>query len=154
MTRPDAPVDRLLPGLLVFWAGLSAGVAFLATPVKFLAPSLSLPVALDVGRQTFRAYNTTEIVLLAFALILGALSASRVRWYGSLAMPAILVGLQSLWLLPALDRRVVAVLAGAPEPAPSYLHAAFIGLEAVKVVGLLAIAATQLLAPSGRIWRR
>lgn len=35
--------------LAVLWAGLLLGVSFLATPVKFLAPSLSLPVALDVG---------------------------------------------------------------------------------------------------------
>lgn len=154
MTRPHTPVDRLLPGLLIFWAGLSAGVAFLATPVKFLAPSLSLPVALDVGHQTFRAYNTTEIVLLAFALILGALSASRVRWYCSLAVPAIAVGLQTLWLLPALDRRVVAVLAGAPEPGSSHLHAAFIGLEAIKIVGLLAVGISQLRGPGGRSWWR
>lgn len=154
MTRPQAPVDRLLPGLLIFWAGLSAGVAFLATPVKFLAPSLSLPVALDVGRQTFRAYNTTEIVLLAFALMLGVLSASRVRWYRSLAVPAIAVALQSLWLLPALDERVVAVLTGAPERAPSHLHAAFIGLEAIKVVSLLAFGVSQLRGPGGRTWWR
>ena len=31
------------------WLGLLLGVAFLATPAKFLAPGL-LPVALDVGR--------------------------------------------------------------------------------------------------------
>ena len=34
----------------------------------------------------------------------------KVRWYRALALPAIAVGLQSLWLLPTLDRRVVAVL--------------------------------------------
>lgn len=32
--------------LATLWAGLLLGVSFLATPVKFLAPSLSLPVAL------------------------------------------------------------------------------------------------------------
>lgn len=116
MTRSSAPVDRLLPGLLIFWAGLACGVAFLATPAKFLAPSLSLPVALDVGRQTFRAYNATEIALLAFALCLGALSEARLRWYRSLVIPLIAVALQSLWLLPALDRRVLSVLGAARSP--------------------------------------
>lgn len=29
------------------------GVSFIATPVKFLASTLTLPVALDVGRATF-----------------------------------------------------------------------------------------------------
>ena len=32
------------------WAGLLMGVSFVATPVKFLAPSLSLAVALDVDQ--------------------------------------------------------------------------------------------------------
>ena len=57
--------------MFLFRAGLSVGVAFLATPARFLAPSLSLPAALDLGRQTFRAYHTTEVVRLAFALVLG-----------------------------------------------------------------------------------
>lgn len=35
----------------LFWAGMLAGVSFLATPVKFEAASLSLPVALEVGTR-------------------------------------------------------------------------------------------------------
>jgi len=152
MTRTRAPADRLLPGLLLFWAGLSAGVAFLATPVKFLAPSLSLPVALDVGRHTFRAYNATEIVLLAFALVVGVLSASKIRWYLAFVIPALAVGLQTLWLLPELDRRVVSILGGAADAGTSPLHAAFIGVEAMKVAGLLGVGLC-LLRPSGA-WTR
>src|SRR5690606_30735313 len=49
--------------LAVLWTGLLLGVSFLATPVKFLAPSLSLPVALDVGRQTFMVFNWVEVAL-------------------------------------------------------------------------------------------
>ena len=33
-----------------FWFALVIGVSFLATTAKFLAPSLTLPVALDVGQ--------------------------------------------------------------------------------------------------------
>ncbi len=53
----SAAVDRLGPQLLLIWAGVALGVAFVATPAKFLAPSLSLPVALDVGRHTFAVYD-------------------------------------------------------------------------------------------------
>ena len=45
---------RLAVTLLAWlWAGLVLGVSFVATPVKFLAPSLSLADALAVGRVTF-----------------------------------------------------------------------------------------------------
>jgi hypothetical protein len=37
---------------------------------KFLAPSLSLPVALDVGRQTFYVFNKVEWVLVAVLLLM------------------------------------------------------------------------------------
>ena len=46
--------------LALVWFGVLAGVSFLATPIKFMAPSLSLSVALDVGRQTFAALNPLE----------------------------------------------------------------------------------------------
>lgn len=155
MTRPQAPADRFLPGLLLFWAGLAAGVGFLATPAKFLAPSLTLPAALDVGRHTFRVYNTTEIVLLVFALLVGGVATSKARWYLALAVPALALALESLWLLPALDRRVVAVLSGLPPPPdPSDLHAVYIGVEGVKLAALLGFGLHQLRTPGHRTrWR-
>lgn len=65
MASADRKPGSLLAILMLAsaWAGFLAGVSFLATPVKFLAPSLTLPVALDVGRQTFFAFNRSEIVL-------------------------------------------------------------------------------------------
>lgn len=50
------------------WLGLLIGVAFLATPVKFLAPCLTMAVAFDVGRYTFAAFNKVEW-LCAVALL-------------------------------------------------------------------------------------
>src|SRR5690606_9509596 len=66
--RGDAAVVVLAVASLV-WIGALLGVSFLATPVKFLAPSLTLPVALDVGRQTFHWLNRVEIVLAAATLV-------------------------------------------------------------------------------------
>ncbi|MGH6868523.1 MAG: hypothetical protein ACREDA_06585 [Methylocella sp.] len=40
----------LLP---VLWIGVLIGISFIATPIKFKARSLTLPVALDVGQTTF-----------------------------------------------------------------------------------------------------
>ena len=125
-------------------------MAFLATPAKFLAPSLSLPVALDVGRQTFRVYNGVELALLGALLVLGGWSSLRSRWYLGLVVPGAVVISQALWLIPALDLRVAAIQAGLlPLPA-SNLHVGYIAAEAVKILWLLAMGLGEI--SSG--WRR
>lgn len=139
MTRSPAPqslADRIGPRLLLIWAGLAIGVAFLATPAKFLAPSLSLPVALDVGRHTFRAYNHVELALVVFLLAIGVWPQARRRWFVALAVPGVVVVAQALWLIPALDLRVAAIMSG-HQPPPSNLHVVYIAAEALKVVWLL-----------------
>jgi hypothetical protein len=117
--------------LAVLWLGLLLGVSFLATPVKFLAPSLALPVALDVGRQTFTAFNRVELVL-AVAL-LACVAVGRMRWVGLglAAILAALVAVQTFWLLPALDARVEIILQGGTPPA-SGLHVLYIWADALK----------------------
>lgn len=134
--RPAAEAGLAAAALL--WAGMVLGVSFLATPAKFLAPSLDLPTALDVGRHTFGVFIPVEI---AFAVLGAALAlvAMPGRW-GTAAVAAIcgVVALQAAWLRPALDARVGIVLAGGvPPEAP--LHALYIGLEAVKLAALLAL---------------
>lgn len=54
-------------------------MAFLATPAKFLAPSLPLAVALDVGRHTFQVYNRVELLLLMALVALGLGAGDRRR---------------------------------------------------------------------------
>lgn len=119
------------------YVGLLGGVSLLATPVKFQAPSLSLPVALDVGRHTFAALNSVE---WAAALILLMLSVfARTWWIVSAAVP-ILVALaaDTWWLLPTLDIRVGLIMRGA-QPEPSMLHWLYIALDGFKLVLLLSI---------------
>lgn len=125
--------------LAMLWLGLLLGVSFLATPVKFLAPSLTLPVALDVGRQTFTAFNRVELVL-AVAL-LGCVAVGRMRWVGIglAAVLAALVALQTFWLLPVLDARVEIILQGGTPPA-SGLHVLYIWADALKAALLVAAA--------------
>jgi hypothetical protein len=122
------------------YTGALAGVSFLATPVKFLAPSLQLPVALDVGRYTFAAFNKVEwaaaVILLACCLF------SRVRWK-TIAAVAIAgaVAADTIWLLPNLDVRVASIMRG-QWPEPSLLHQAYIALDIAKFLLLVAIAAS------------
>jgi hypothetical protein len=139
-------VDRLAPRLLTLWAGLALGVGFLATPAKFLAPSLSLPVALDVGRRTFRVYNRVELVLAAVLILSGLWAGARRRLAVMLSVPVLVVVTETLWLLPALDVRTAAVVAGAAPPG-SDLHGLYIAAEAVKALWLLVFGLAGAVAP-------
>ncbi|WP_244500859.1 hypothetical protein [Methyloceanibacter marginalis] len=124
------------------WIGMLVGLSFIATPAKFLAPSLTLPVALDVGRHTFSVFNRVEwafsVVLLLFVLVrpCGWISA-----FGAI-VAALVVAIETLWLLPLLDARVGLIIAG-EHPAPSQHHTLYIGLEAAKVVAILVVVANM-----------
>jgi len=121
------------------WVGLLLGVSFLATPVKFRAESLTVPVALDVGRVTFRLFGRVEL-LLSILLVVATLSVQG----GAIATNSlILVGLalgvvlaQTLWVRPLLDERVELVLQG-ETPQRSSLHKLYVVLEVGKLALLV-----------------
>lgn len=119
------------------WAGLLLGVSFLATPVKFLAPSLSLAVALDVGRHTFAVFNKVEWLLSVIALLL--LFGVRSRFSALMIIViCVVVAAETLWLLPELDRRVGLIIAGQQPPA-STRHSLYIVLEIAKLIALIMV---------------
>ncbi len=124
--------------VLLLWAGILFGVSFLATPAKFSAPNLMLPVALDVGRSTFAVLNRVEMgcAVLSLGLLSAGVSRAFVVWLASgLAVLGLLV--ETLWLLPLLDERARVVIDGGTPPASS-LHDVYVGIEAAKIVALLA----------------
>jgi hypothetical protein len=131
----------------LLWAGMLIGVSWIATPVKFAAPSLTMPVALDVGRVTFHLFNRIEWGLAVLLLIVTFVNRTRSGLPLLLAaVAAVLVLLQTIWLLPALDERVAVVIAGGTPPASS-LHLWYIIIEAVKLVLLLAVGLIGLFRP-------
>ncbi len=120
------------------WLGLVVGVSFIATPVKFRAESLTLPVALDVGRTTFHLFGKVEwalTVILAVAAYLVRDQLSLADW-ALVGLVVMIIVLQGGWLIPRLDVRVAAVIADQPLP-PSHLHTVYAGAEAVKAIALL-----------------
>lgn len=141
MPAADRTASRLLTVLVLAsaWAGFLVGVSFLATPVKFLAPSLSLPVALDVGRQMFLIFNRSEVVLGAFMLLLLLWGLRTTAAISLGAVLDLLILTQTFWMLPILDARVETILQGG-TPAQSSLHTFYVIVECVKLALLLAIA--------------
>ncbi len=122
------------------WLGMVLGVSFLATPIKFRAESLTLPVALDVGRTTFHAFGKVEWVLSLVLVALAVRSRTELQpvdWF-LIALVLIIVVGQALWLIPRLDLRVAAIIAGETPP-PSHLHTVYAGAEFAKAMVLLLI---------------
>ncbi len=126
--------------LALVWAGMVLGVSFLATPAKFLAPSLPLPVALDVGRHTFRTFGRIEAALAA---LLGLRAAAAARRRLLALAPGLAVLAQAVWLRPRLDARTRHVITGGESPPPSDLHLAYVVCEATKLAALLTLGLTR-----------
>lgn len=143
-----SPYRHVLAGLLrslaSLWAGLILGVSFLATIAKFQAPSLTLPVALDVGRHTFSQLVRVEWLMSAVVIAALAIVKPRraivVAWAGSIG----LLVWEALWLLPILDQRVTVLLSGGVNP-PSSHHILFVIAESARVLLLLAACVVPLL---------
>jgi hypothetical protein len=122
----------------LFWAGMIAAISFLEAPVKFTAPSLTLQVGLDVGRHVFGAFNKVEIVLatlLVVSVFLGRMPAGLKIWT---SLVAVLLVLECFWLLPVLDERALAIIAG-EDPGGSSPHTWYIIFDIIKLVGLILI---------------
>jgi hypothetical protein len=130
---------------------MTAGISLLETPVKFTAPTITRPVALDIGRVVFAALNKAELVALVLLLLVVRVSGkARQLWISCSALILILLG-QSMWLLPQLSERSQQIVAGI-EPAPSMLHGTYSILELLKLVILLYLGFKSLRATqSGRI---
>lgn len=119
----------------LLWAGVLVGISFIATPVKFQAPSLALSTALEVGRLTFRAMAMAEIVL---SLIGIALLLSARKWRSLFLVAPLILVLEWTVVMPVLSARTDAVLAGQAAPVGN-MHLVFVALEAIKIIVLLVV---------------
>ncbi len=130
------PPGLVNPSWLAFvWFGVTAGISLLETPVKFTAPTITRPVALDVGRVVFAALNRVELGLLILLLVLVRLSGRTRQLIVPCAALALILIAQSLWLLPELSARAQSIIGGV-EPGASIAHGAYSVLELTKL-GLL-----------------
>lgn len=119
------------------WFGMTAGIALLETPLRFTAPSVTRAIGVDIGRIVFTALNKAELVALIILLIVVRASGRARTWWALCGVLALIVLLQSAWLLPALSARADIVIAGG-EPPPSAVHAIYSTLELAKLVLLAA----------------
>lgn len=122
--------------LVILWAGLLLGVSFVATPVKFMAKNLSMPVAIEVGMVTFHLFNKIEWVLCISILLM--MLWARMSWWPLVCVGIvfILLSFETFYLLPALDVRAHHVITGGVAE-PSVLHWFYVGADLSKLIFLI-----------------
>lgn len=133
MARTTTALRLLLPAFLL---GAIIAISFLEAPLKFLAPGVTIPIGLGIGRLVFTALN----VLAGVVLILLTVVSVRAR-----AGRAVLGILGAIWLAylievavirPVLNQRSDLVIAGLAAPGTNWAHYAYIVAD-VSLVGLL-----------------
>jgi hypothetical protein len=125
--------------LACLWIGLLLGVSFLATLAKFKAPTLTRPVALDVGRHTFMWLARAEwvmAVLMGSALFIAGLPGPSATAFAGVVVVLLL---SAFWIAPKLYARADAIIGGKAPPSSSIHGVAVLG-EAAKLLLLLLVA--------------
>jgi len=135
------------PAWLCFaWIGINLGVGLVATPARFATPGLSRELAIAVSREVFTALNRVELALLVGLLVLIRTSGLARRYILFGAALALIVIIQSAWLLPELAARSDMVVTGETPP-ESAVHAIYGTLEIIKL-GLLLWLGVAALTPA------
>lgn len=129
-------------GLL--WAGMILGISFLESWAKFRAPGLSKPVGLEVGRVVFSLFHKVQSVWLLLIVCLGFFAQFSFFDWLTLGTLVFIFTLQSVWILPQLNKRVQIILTGG-NPAPSFFHASYSIAELAKLILLLGLSAKLLM---------
>ena len=134
--RKDS-MNRSAACIALIWLGMVLGISFLETPVKFMAPSVTLAIGLDIGRYVFGAFNKVECAFaLAMAILLMIIRKKDLSMI-LLGLAWLFLALQTVWLLPVLEARVEVIIQG-QTPAPSMLHTIYVVLEVLKAFALAA----------------
>lgn len=123
--------------IVFIWIGFVCAISFMEAWLKFQAPGITVPLGLGIGRLVFGALNIMEWVFALVMLIdfFSSKPYSPLKNQLPLYISIVIVGVQSLWLLPALDHRAGLLIAG-EDPGESILHYFYVGFEMIKLVCL------------------
>ena len=126
------------------WFGLVGGISFLEAPLKFQAPNITLALGLGIGRLVFFWLNKIEILLMILMIISFFKIEPKNKFaVYTFAVVAVLLLLETVWLLPVLDARAEKVINGTAKPF-SNSHIIYIVFDAVKLILLFALGVNLL----------
>lgn len=143
-TINEAVVKSPLRISIVFlWIGFVCAISVMEAWLKFQAPGITLSLGLGIGRLVFGALNKVETVFAPSLLISTILDKEiKTKVFAILILPILILLIQSVWLLSALDFRAELYIQGTPPPS-SHLHLLYILMEIVKVLCLFLYGSKQ-----------
>ena len=125
----------MLVCISLVWLGMILGISFLEAPLKFMAPSVTPEIGLEIGRRVFGVFNKIECAMALAMAILIVLVRQKDRLLIPMGVIWSTLVLQTFWLLPILFDRVELILQG-QTPARSPVHSIYITLEIAKAVAI------------------
>ena len=84
------------------WFGLLAGLAFIETPLKFLAPGVTLEIALGIGRLVLTTADFLSLGMLLVITLLSICKLTHKESYLNIAAMTIVIPLIALSVVIAL----------------------------------------------------
>ncbi len=118
------------------WIGFIGAISFMEAWLKFRAPGVTLPIGLGIGRLVFAALNKVEWVFAVAIMISNIRTVRKIKISPFYVVAVLILILQTVWLLPALDARALLYIEAKPVP-PSSLHLYFAIAEGIKFLLLL-----------------
>jgi hypothetical protein len=103
----------------ILWIGFVLAISFMEAPLKFRAPSVTVPIGVEIGHVGTRRMRDTTLSTLAVNVVLFV---------------------QTVVLFGPLDARAMEVVAGRSVPESPW-HVVYIGLEVAKLVLLVGLSA-------------
>ncbi len=120
----------------LIWIGAIVAISFMEAPLKFQAPSVTLPIGLEIGRLVFGALNKLEWGLLLLVAGSFLLASARKKSLVFTVLLLLILICQTFFLLPELDHRAELIIRGV-TPTGSNAHVFYVALEVVKLTLLL-----------------
>lgn len=118
---------------IFIWAGFILSISFFESWVKFRAQGVTVPIALSIGKLVFTALNRIEwaFAIVVSSMLLGPANSGRFFVPAFLAIALVLL-IQTAWLLPVLNKRAKKCIHGEAIP-PSKHHLYFVVAETIKL---------------------
>ncbi|WP_404475638.1 hypothetical protein [Microbacterium aerolatum] len=134
MPRLWISLRLLLPAV---WIGLIVGLSFIETPLKFLAPGITTPLGLGIGRLVFISLSIAGWIILVALTLIGQ-ARPRETKSGWLLIGAmwLIMAVESFLIRPALAARSDVTIAGG-DPGESWLHYGYIAAELLLLAVLV-----------------
>lgn len=131
--RTTTALRLLLPAFLL---GAIIALSFLEAPLKFLAPGVTIPIGLGIGRLVFTALNVLAGVVLIVLTVVNVRARAGRATLGILGAIWLVYLVEIAVIRPVLNQRSDLVIAGLAAAGTNWAHYAYIVAD-VTLVGLL-----------------